>query len=379
MPLPDGGGLAFRVMGETALAPRLKIGAHWSSMGSLGRGEALYGEILLGPIYSWVGRRAPGYGPGRGGGIVLSGTTPLNGIGFGMAAPGRLPWIFGKAGTLDFEMLLARGTHNGDVKRPLILMGRGTLALGPQVALSANRGIMFGGDGAPGLTFKRLFWILVGDHLYEDGEWLQMENQIASFDLVWRPKPGGVPLLLFLEWGMEDSAGAWIHSPGIVAGVEIVHPDQRVRVGVESTYLDREVLPEGAEWLRHSIWYRHGLYTAGWSDGGRLLGHPLGGPGREWLMHAAVRGHDGAWDVEIGLRSRNRISQNSFSTYRQGKATGGFLEGRLRSGPVDLYIKGDGERLSGGKVVGALEGGLVWRLGESPWASRSYPPPPMRS
>jgi hypothetical protein len=326
--------------------------------------EALYGEILLGPLYSWVGSRAPAYGPGRGGGIVLSGGASLNGIGAGMTAPVSLPWHLRRVGSVDFEAVLARGADNGKVGKPLVLAGRGTLAFRENLVLGVNRGVMFGGEGMPGLNLRRVYWMLVGDHQYENDEWVDIDNQIASFDLAWRPRPGGVPLLFYLDWGMEDSAGAWIHSPGIVGGMEVVHPHRGLRVGLEHTHFSPEVMPDHGLHFRHSIWYRHGRFEAGWSNGGRLLGHPLGGPGSEWLLHGAVHAADGAWDLQAGLRVRHRHSlQNSFAAYREGRATGGFLEGRARMGPVDLYLQLDGEHLTGGQVVGTGEGGIRWRLG----------------
>lgn len=354
-PLPDRGGVALRVRGEGDLHPRVRVGGEWSATGQRVRGDAAYGEFLLGPLYAWVGRRAPAYGPGRGGGVILSGVVPLDGIGVGTTRPVRLPWRLSRVGKVDFETVLARGADNGDIGKPFILAGRGTLSFRENLVLGANRGIMFGGEGVPGLTVRRVFWMLVGDHQYENDRWIQIDNQIASFDLAWRVTPGGVPVLLFLEWGLEDSNAAWIRSPGIVTGVEAVDPDRGLRLGLEHARLFRE--------NGFGIWYRHGTYRAGWSDAGRLLGHPLGGPGIEWLLHGALHPPRRPWDLQAGLRTRFRYSQNSFAPYREGRALGGFLEGRVRTGLVDLYLQMDGERLPGGSVVGAGEGGIRWRLG----------------
>jgi hypothetical protein len=394
VPLKDRGGVAGRLRWEVGLPSllgrtpdpdllsRIRLGGEWRIAGPRGRVEALYGEALLGGMYVWMGRRAPAYGPGRSGGIVLSGRVPLDGIGTGTATPVRLPWLLARVGEVDFEAVLARGADNGDVGHPFILAGRGTLAFSRNVVFGVNRGIMFGGDGVPNLTLRRILWMLIGDHQYEDGKWIQMDNQIASFDLAWRALPGGKPVLLFLEWGLEDSAGAWARSPGIVAGVEAVDPDRGLRLGLEHTRLFRED--------HHGIWYRHGTYRAGWSDKGRLLGHPLGGPGTEWLLHGASHATDGSWDVQAGLHSRHRFSQNSFAPYREGRALGGFLEGRMRisllqerpgdrllqerpgarffddlltPGLLDLYVQLDGERLTGGGWVGRAEGGVRWTPG----------------
>ena len=327
-----------------------------------GRVRALAVHADLGPLHGWMGRTAPAYGPGRSGGLILTGAVPLDGVGLGLTRPGRLPGILAPLGKADFEIVLAQGGRNHEIGAPWLLAGRGTLVPGAGVVLAVNRGIMFGGEGAAGISPRRMFLVLAGAHARDDGEVVPFSNQIASFEVAWRGAVARVPLFAYLEWGMEDNSGAWARSPGVVSGMEAAHPERPVRIGLERTYMS------GVN--GHGAWYRHSVYREGWSDRGRLLGHPLAGPGTEWLVHGAVhhrsaRESDGAWEVELGLRTRDRLPENSYSPVLQGRSFGGFVQARSVAGPVELFLQVDGERLrDGGAAWVEGRAGVRWTAGD---------------
>ena len=348
--------LHSRILLETDLV--VEVGAR----GTGGRAQALALHVDLGPFYGWVGRRAPAYGPGRSGGLILSGAVPLDGGGVGLIEPVGLPGFLEALGPMDLEVALARGSRNGDITAPWLLVGRGTLAPGAGFTLAVNRGLMFGGDGAASVTPRLLLLVLAGAHARDDdGEVVPFSNQIASAEVAWRGRVARWPLFAYLEWGMEDNSGAWIRSPGVVSGVEVAHPERPLRVGLERTYLSGVT--------GHGIWYRHSVYREGWSDRGRLLGHPLAGPGTEWLLHGALhqqpaRDGGGRWEVELGFRTRDRLPQNSYAPALQGRSYGGFLGARVAVDGVELFGQVDGERLRGGDGRW-IEGraGVRWKVG----------------
>lgn len=355
-------GSAVRLRGEAPLAGWAPGAPSWLRGGGDARWaadhvrvEALWVEAVGASLYGWAGRREIAYGPGRGGGLTFAGSVPLDGVGVGLERPGTLPWIFARMGEVDWEMALVRGTGNGDIRRPWILAGRGTVAPARRLVFGLNRGIMFGGAGAASMHPRHLFQILFGAHARdEEGEVVPFSNQVASVDVTWRMSPGGVPMVVFAEWGAEDNSGAWTRSPGLVTGIEAVHPGTGLRVGLERTYMS------GLN--GHGLWYRHSVYRAGWSDGGRLLGHPLAGPGTEWLLHGALGDAQGRWDFEGGARTRMRLPGNSFSPMMEGRSLGGFVNARARTGPLDLYLQLDGERTRSGAERVTAEGGVRWVL-----------------
>ncbi|TVP43094.1 MAG: hypothetical protein EA350_14230 [Gemmatimonadales bacterium] len=307
-----------------------------------------------GPVYLWLGRRAPGYGTGTGGGIVLTGEVPIDGIGVGSRAPGRLPGWGAGLGEWSFETMLGRVHDNADIGRPWFGAGRWVWAPASGVDLGFNRGAFFSGEGAPGMNASRFISLLFGAH-HREGEGnqvVQMTNQTASFDLSIRRSVGGFPALLHAEIGLEDSSGAWKRSPAVVTGFEMAHPARPLRWGVERTYFSNSPL--------HGRWYRHTLYREGWSDRGRPLGHPLAGEGTEWLLHSTwVGGADRA--VRAGLRTRTRTDRHSYAPTLEGSGWGGLVQAEHPVRAFTLAVAGDLERLAGGPTVwhGRIE--IRWR------------------
>lgn len=351
----DRTGVAIDVRAWLALSGAAEVAVQVESL----EGDARLRELSLllvgGPFYGWLGRRAVGYGTGSGGGIVLSGQVPLDGVGLGLRAPGRLPGSMASLGTWDFELVVGRAGDNGEIGRPWFAAGRWVWAPSPTFGLGLSRGVMFGGAGAPGMTARRFIALLIAGQLREKGKPVQFNNHIVSLDVVARSTLGGLPVLAFFELGMEDAAGAWKESPALVMGIEVAHPSRGFRLGIEWTSLFRE--------NGHGFWYRHSLYQAGWSDRGRLLGHPLGGPGTEWLLHFTVNDPNGRWDLNAALRARDRIEGNSLGPDLEGQSFGGVVNGRIHTGEVDLVLRLDAERVRHAIGVVSASAGVRWTRG----------------
>ncbi len=333
----------------------LEISVEASTLGAEAELREAAALWVAGPLYGWVGRRAVGYGTGAGGSIVLSGGVPLDGVGLGVRRPFRLPWLLKWLGEWDFEVVGSRASDNGDVGNPLFGAARGTWSPFRGITFGTTRAAMAHGDGAPGLTGRRLWSTIIGSHLEEEGRRLQFNNQIMTLDAVVRARIAGVPWALYAELGAEDSAGAWVDSPSIMAGLEMAHPSRGWLVGFNHAYMH----PING----HGYFYRHGLYGAGWSDEGRGLGHPLGGPGREWQVHGASTDFSGRWDVEAGLFVRDRYEGNSLGPALQGRTTGVRINGRAAVGSFDLFARAEAERHESGldRVVGSF--GMRWTRG----------------
>ena len=365
--LPGGGPpfdaltLANRRVGSTVVrgwarrGSRIEGFGQLASFGSEVELQQLTAVVSAGPVYTWVGRQAAGYGLGPGGAVVMSGTVPLDGVGFGVRKPFRLPWHLRHLGLWDFEFFVARGADNGPIGHPGVGGARGTIQPASWLTFGASRGAQFFGEGAPGLTWRRFVSVLKGSHLRENGERLRSNNHIVTLDAVVRSRISGVPYALYFEIGAEDAAGAIRDSPSVVAGIEIAHPKKWLIIGLNQTYMH----PENG----HGYFYRHSLYTAGWSDDGRGLGHPLGGPGREWQIHATAIDQAGRWDVDAGVFTRDRYAGTSLGADLIGRAVGGRLNARVKTGPIDLFARFEGERHESG--LNRLEGsaGVRWTWG----------------
>lgn len=291
----------------------------------------------LGKIGLWGGRRAFGYGVGAGGGVVLSDRVMLDGAGIFITEPVRLPGFLRGLGSIRAEMMLSR-LDNGDViTEPWFWVSRISLQPHPRLVLGLNRGAIFGGNGNSPVTFENLLLTFVGVHAGDDrGEFA---NQVVSLDARYRP-PVGIPLVVWLEWGMEDSAGAWHRSPAILTGVELAAVP-----GVEAVSVGLEHASFAAQNRKNPIWYRNLWMRGGWTHERRPLGHPLAGHGTEWRAYASVDAFAARLRVRGDIRLRDRGDENLYAPARTGTSTAAELRGEWRAARwLDLALTGEVER-----------------------------------
>ncbi|MBX6363108.1 MAG: hypothetical protein IRZ00_04510 [Gemmatimonadetes bacterium] len=318
---------AVPTLRETAVGlPEGEVVATWRALGA------------------WAGRRGVDFGPARGGGIVLSGAVPLTGFGGFLAQPIRFPWIFRHMGPIRMEAFASQVRGGDRIRDPYFVAFRGTMTPHPRLTVGLNRAAMFGGEGNSPITLHNLAFLLVGGtHAGAQGEFA---NDVLSADFQFRPPLGPIPLQLYLEWGMDDGSGAWLDVPGMTAGAELgaVPGAPWLSLGGEWTYFDRSC-------CGNTIWYRNWAMRQGWTDDGRLLGHPLGGEGRQWLAYGAAEAAGARVRLEWTAYVRRREAENLLAPQRLGRSRGGSLAGWLRI-----------ERALELQAVGALEcGDAGWR------------------
>lgn len=309
--------------------------------------------VAAGPFDAWAGRRRLHFGLGRGGGTVLGTGTEFSsafadrahytfdGVGLQLREPFRFPGFLRPLGSARLEVAGGRLPRNGNVRHPYVAFGR--LIGHPfsdRITLGINRGAIFGGEGNP-ITGGRLLGLLIGLHGGEGGEF---ENQIFSTLLRYRPPLGPLPLELYAEWGMDDTAGAVRDMPGVVAGIDIAALPglPALSLGVE-----RASFPESC--CGNPIWYRSIFFRGSWADEGRLFAHPLGGHGSEWLAHAALDLPQHGLLVRARALRRYRGEENLFSPGRTGVSHGGAASLE--------YGLGRGTRLL---LAGSLENATGW-------------------
>lgn len=299
----------------------------------------------------WAGRRPVGFHQGAGGGIVLSGNQRFDGGGFYLADPVRLPWILDYLGPVRFELFLSR-IENGDrIESPWFGALRGSFQPHPRLELGVNRADIFGGKGNSPVTFRSVMQMLFGFHAGENGEF---NNEVFSADVRYRPPLGPVPLSVYLEWGMDDSAGAWRNVPARVIGAELAAIPflPEVALGVERTSF-----AEGC--CGNTVWYRNWAIRGGWAADGRPLGHTLGGHGTEWLAYGNADLFAARARIGLQLFTRDRGDENLFAPEREGKSRGGriSIDTTIRAG-MGLFLQGHLEDGRAGWRESAIRVGL---------------------
>jgi hypothetical protein len=295
--------------------------------------EEFHATAVLGPAGLWVGRRSLGYHPGAGGGIVPSAEQPFDGAGFFLDDPVRLPWLLQHLGPLRLEVFGSR-IENGDrITSPWFTAMHASLQPHPRVELGVSRGNIFGGKGNTPTTFRSVAQMLFGFHAGDDGEF---NNEVFAASFRFRPPLGTVPLAVYLEWWMDDSAGAWTRGPARVMGVELaaVPGLPQVALGVERTTF------RGA-CCGNTIWYRNWSLRGGWADAGTPLGHPLAGEGEEWLVQSRADLFEARLQADLTLFSRERGEENLLAPERAGRSRGARLGLEVRSGSaLGVFFQG---------------------------------------
>ncbi|HEX6938337.1 MAG TPA: capsule assembly Wzi family protein [Longimicrobiales bacterium] len=303
----------------------------------------------------WAGRRRVGFGPGRGGGIVLSGANAMDGAGIHLVDPITLPGWFDALGPVRLQGAITR-IRNGDrIRDPWLWVARLGIAPHPRLHVGVSRAVMFGGEGNAPWTLRNLVYALIGKHAGAMGEF---DNQVLAVDVHFRPPLDALPCVLYLEWGMDDSAGAVKDVPGTVAGVFLP-----ALPAVPAVSLRVERTEFAGSCCGNTIWYRNWAFRGGWTDAGHPLGHPLGGHGREWLAELRAEPFDARVRLAAGGRLRDRGAENLFAPDREGGATSGWIDIAVRpSATLELAVSGTLERGERGWRQSAIAGGVRWLL-----------------
>ena len=309
--------------------------------GRLGGGDfdlkEAYGSVLLGAVVVWAGRRPLDWTPGTDQGLVVN-RVALDGIGFQTERPFRLPWVFSRLGSIQMDMSVARRdlqspcvdpTYGGErvpCEDAWFLATRGSLSPHHRLTLGVSRAALFGGAGNTEVDAFAIFSILVGKHA---GRVSELDNQVVSVDASYRPPTERwLPLRTYIEWGFEDSAGAFKNVPAILAGIEVPAVP-----GLPIVAVSIERVSFAASCCGNPIWYRHSVFHDGWTTDGRPLGHSLGGHGSEWTASVLAEPTPLAGRLVGRVFVRERGSQNLYDGVRNGRSAGGVLgwEQRLTS------------------------------------------------
>jgi hypothetical protein len=229
--------------------------------------------IQLGAFELSAGRQSLWWGQGRHGSMLLSNNAkPQDMIRLTNPSPVLLPWIFKAMGPIRFDVFWSRLDDERVVSEPYFAGLRVNFKPLPWVELGASRTIMFGGEGRPDVDLDEFVTILGGKNLAGDED---SSNSIASIDARIR-----LPFLygaeFYGEYGGEDEAGHFLAAAAWQAGVYLPRIESSGRLSLRFEYADLSKIDNWAP-----AWYRHGIYRSGYTYEGMLIGHHVGGAGRD--------------------------------------------------------------------------------------------------
>jgi hypothetical protein len=299
--------------------------------------EAVELTAGLGGWTASVGRIPIGYAHGVGGGVTLTGHSALDAFGIQTRTPFRLPWVLGHLGPISFTTHFARLTEERHPGDPYFWSASGQFRPHRRVTLGIHRAAMFGGDHPveQPVTFGKVVDMLIGRVAG-----VGFEDQIVSVSgRLHLPTEAVLPLTAYLEWGAEDAAGAWWAVPGRVIGLESPSLPfaPGVRAGVEYTHFEPSC-------CNNPKWYRHWSFHGSWAAGDRTLGHPVGGHGKEALVHASAQLLGAALRIDGRGYMRSRGAENLYAPGREGRSTGAAAGVEWRFSPrTELRLAADRE------------------------------------
>jgi hypothetical protein len=330
-PRPDSAGI--RAGGGVRAEFDRGYGAAEASLGS-GGPRLDFGEaaVAVGPFVLSAGRTYQGYGRASQG-IVLSGVHTFDGVTLDMLEPVVLPGWLRFLGPFAAHSALSRLPEERHPGSSYFWMGAFSLQPHARLNLAVHRGAVFGGGVAPEpITLRNLAYMLIGKHVPGN-----FENQVVSVELGYRlPIESVQPAFVYLEWGSEDSAGAFRNVPGRIFGILLPELAFAPRASLR---LERAELAGSC--CGNPAWYRHTALPGGWASGDRPYGHEIGGHGQETRLELELASAEAGLVGRAGVGRRVRGEEN---LYAPGRENGAWItDGGVRwsaSDRLELSLSG---------------------------------------
>ncbi len=262
-----------------------------------------------------VGKESLWWGQGVHGGLFLTNNAePLPMLRLFNPSPTLLPSILRYLGPFQFDIFFSQLEEDRVVPKPYFQGTRFVFTPHPILDVGLTRTIIMGGEGRRGITLPRFYTIWFGENRVGDAE---QSNSIAGIDFrLTFPEGVTTPAAqIYGEAGGEDEAGGYPSEDSFLFGIYL--PENQLRI----EYAD----------LSNPSWYIHSVYQSGYTYKGRILGHHVGGGGRDLF-------------IEKGLMKTNSVtSKINFDYEERGIATEPVRERH--------YQAGTDWRLNAGKMM----------------------------
>jgi hypothetical protein len=306
----------------------------------------------LGPAALTGGRGRVGYSNGYGGGVVLAGGVPLDGVELESWRPVRGPGVLRYLGPITYDLFFGKipgDRHPGD---PYFWGARGTIQPHPRMTFTVQRAALFGGEGSDKpVTAANVLRMLIGRVVGGS-----FEDQIVSMSGRFRlPTESVLPLVLYADVGSEDAAGAFRKVPGLLAGLEsaALPGAPWLSLGVEGSVFAHSC-------CGNPPWYRHYAFPGAWALEDRPLGHRLGGQGSEVLVHGRADLLDSRLRIGGEAFRRRRSGENLYVPGREGGSLGAGGEVTWRFSPIAELSAGGNLEDGGDWTQGSLHASASW-------------------
>jgi hypothetical protein len=258
------------------------------------RGRLLYGYLTLDAagVRILAGRDAMWWGAGANGALLMTDNArPFDMIKVSSDHPFRLPWLFGYLGQFMPTVFLTHLERNRDFPHANLLGMRLDFKPTERFQIAVNRVFMFGGDGRKSLTASDWVKVFFASDSAEHADSPINGNQIASIDAsyVYVNTLSALPfsgIKVYTEWGAEDSSGRTKTPTGRanLYGALIDAP-----LWLDNTGLRIEWANTARSARYGPAWYRHGVYTSGYTYEGRVIGHHMGPDSRDLFIRVDYR------------------------------------------------------------------------------------------
>lgn len=251
-------------------------------------------EALAGRDHMW-------WGPGLHGDLVMtSNATAFDMVKATSTHPFLLPWKLGRLGLLRPTLFLARLEKERDYPNAKLLGMRLDFKPVPPLQLGLSRVFMFGGKGRESLSGGDWLDIFTARDSAEHSDSPVNGNQLVSIDASFVYVNEGNPFIpfsgikLYGELGAEDSSGN--RTPTGRAFMYGFLLDGPFRA--EGLDLRMEYANTGLSERYGPLWYRHSVYTSGYTHRGRVMGHHMGGDSKDLFLRARYHMAAGTIGIE---------------------------------------------------------------------------------
>jgi len=284
-----------------------------------------YASLTLWNIEITAGRQALWWGPGQHGTLLLTDNArPFDLIKITNPRPVLLPSVLRYMGPVRLTAFITRLEKDRDVSRPYLAGIRLDLKPYPYIEIGVSRVAMFGG-GDREVTAWTLWDAFTARNENSVGE---PGNQLASMDLKlivpWQVQP----FVLYAEVGGEDEAGNLPSRGAYMAGLYLPR-----LLGYEAFSARFEYADNRVAGYPH-VWYRHHIYTTGYTFKGRVIGHHMGTDATDFfseVKYSSSRMGDfiAVYNIERGLLYDAVNSRNEYYAISWERIFADMYEARL--------------------------------------------------
>lgn len=294
----------------------------------------LYVVLSISVLDLQVGKDSGWWGPGYHGSILLSNNAkPFTMIRLTNPEAVLLPWVFKYLGPFRFVFFVTRLEKDRDFPEPYLWGMRFNFKPHPYLEIGLHRTAILGGKGR---SESLKTWI---DSFLGKGEHGSKEepgDQRAGYDVKVTLPFKVQPIQFYLEADGEDSANKLPVKWAYLSGVYFPRILNFERLGLRVEYTNTHVKK------RPNVWYRHHVYTSGYTYIGRIIGH------------------------HVGTDSRDIFIELSYLIPEKGGKISVFYDRQDHnlSGPVKRKINEFGFKLTG-EIMQRLKMSMVYQYGNT--------------